>query len=158
MPKIKSNKLISYKLPAHKGFTLLELVLSIAIIGLVATVALPVSRAFQVRNDLDIAAVTVAQTMRRAQVLAQGMDGDISWGTRVASGSITLFRGASYATRDASFDEVFDVPTTITPSGLTEVVFSKFTGDPTTTGTLTLTSSDSEVVNLIINAKGTINY
>ncbi|MBI5222369.1 MAG: type II secretion system protein [Candidatus Magasanikbacteria bacterium] len=148
----------NYSLQTCRGFTLLELLLSIAVISVVAGVALPVSRAFQARNDLDIAAASAAQTLRRAQVLAQGMDGDISWGTRVQSGSITLFRGASYATRDASFDEVFDVPTTITLSGLTEVVFSKFTGDPTTTGTFTLTSSDNEVMNLTINTKGTITY
>lgn len=142
----------------QKGFTLIELLLSLAVIGLVAGVALPVSRSFQVRNDLDIAATTAAQTLRRAQTLARGMDGDTSWGMRVAAGSITLFRGASYATREASLDEVFDVVSTITPSGLTEVVFLKFTGDPTITGTLTLTSSDNEVINLTINAKGTITY
>lgn len=143
---------------SQRGFTLLELILSIAVIALVAGVALPVSRSFQVRNDLDIAATTAAQTLRRAQALAQGMDGDTSWGMRVAAGSITLFRGASYAARDANFDEVFDVPMTITPTGTTEIVFAKFTGDPTTTGTLALTSSDNEVINLVINAKGIISW
>lgn len=133
---------------------MLELLLSLAVIALVAGLALPASRAFQTRNDLDITAATVAQTLRRAQALAQGMDGDISWGVRVASGSITLFRGAG----DPNFDEVFDMPSTITPSGFTEVVFAKFTGDPTATGTVTLTSSDSEVINVTINAKGTISY
>lgn len=141
-----------------RGFTLLELLLSIALISVVAGVALPVSRAFQTRNDLDIAAAAAAQTLRRAQALAQGMDGDISWGVSASSGSITLFRGASYAARNPNFDEVFDVPATITPSGFTEVVFAKFTGDPTAAGTLTLTSSDSEVINIAINAKGTISY
>lgn len=142
----------------RNGFTLLELILSITVIGLVASVALPVSRSFQVRNDLDIAAATAAQTLRRAQVRSQGMDNDTTWGVRASSGSIILFRGASYAARDATFDEVFDVPSTITPSGTTEFVFTKFTGNPTTTGTLTLTSSDNEVINLVINAKGTITY
>ena len=144
--------------PRMKGFTLLEILLFIAIISVVVGVAFPVSRAFQARNDLDIAATTAAQTLRRAQVLSQGMDGDISWGVRAQSGSITLFRGASYATRDASLDEVFDVPSTITPSGITEIVFAKFTGDPTTTGMLALTSSDNEVINITINAKGTVSY
>ena len=141
-----------------KGFTLLEVLLSIGLITVLAGLSLPVYQALQNRNDLDITAVTVAQTLRRAQLLSQAMDGDTSWGISIQTGSITLFRGTSYAARDTSFDEVFDVPTSITQSGVGEVVFAKFTGMPQTTGTITLTSSTNEVRNLILNAKGTITY
>lgn len=141
-----------------RGFTLIELLLSLALIAIVTAVALPVSRTFQSRNDLDLAANTAAQTLRRAQTLAQGMDGDTSWGMQVTTGSITLFRGTSYATRDTSFDEITTLPPTISSSGLTEIVFSKFTGDPTSTGTLTLTGLENEIRTLTINTKGTIAY
>lgn len=156
-PRVDRRKGSAFR-SAEKGFTLIELLISIALIGVVTVAAIPVYREVQGRNELDITANTVAQTLRRAQTLAQGMDGDTSWGMRVAAGSITMFRGASYATRDASLDEVFDVVSTITPSGLTEVVFSKFTGNPTTTGTTTLTGINSETRTLTVNAKGTITY
>jgi prepilin-type N-terminal cleavage/methylation domain-containing protein len=140
------------------GFTLLEVLLSIAAMTIIAGISIPVYGAFQTRNDLDITTVEAAQTLRRAQVLSQAVDGDTSWGASVHSGGITLFKGASYATRDANFDEVFDVPASIVPSGVSEVVFTKFSGVPQTTGTITLTSSANETRNVTVNQKGTVSY
>lgn len=133
--------------------------MSIALITALAAVSLPVFQNFQVRNDLHVAVTTVAQSLRRAQVLAQASDGDTNWGTKVQSGSIVVFKGVSYAARDASYDETFSLPSSITPSGLGEVVFTKFSGDPTpTAGLVTLTSSTNESVNLTLNARGTVSY
>ena len=140
------------------GFTLLEVLLSVSVIGIIAGIAIPVYQSFQTRNDLDIAAAAIAQSLRRAQVLAEAVDGDISWGVFVASGALTLFQGTSYAARNSSFDEVFEVPTSITPSGVAEVVFAKFTGLPQTTGTVTLTSTNNETREITINAKGMVSY
>lgn len=145
-------------MPTSKGFTLLEILLSIALIALLAGIAAPIYQSFQVRNDLDIAANTVAQTLRRAELLSQAVDGDVSWGVSIQSGSITLFQGVSYAGRNSDFDEIFDMPTSITPSGLQEIVFSRFSGEPQTTGTCTLTSSINEIRTITINEKGTIEY
>jgi len=44
------------------------------------------------------------------------------------------------------------------PSGITEVVFTKFTGLPQTAGTITLTSSTNEMRNIVINQKGMVSY
>lgn len=146
----------------NTGFTLLEILLSITTIAIIAGISIPIYQAFQNRNNLDIAAVTFAQTARRAQVLAQATDGDTSWGVRAQIGSITLFKGTSYAGRDASYDETFDLPSSITPSSALgnfwEVVFTKFTGLPQATGTLTLTSVNNETRNITLNAKGTASY
>ncbi|OGC38607.1 hypothetical protein A2V54_02000 [candidate division WWE3 bacterium RBG_19FT_COMBO_53_11] len=139
------------------GFTILEILLSIAVIGILSGILIPVSRSFQLINDLDVAANTTVQTLRRAQLLSQAMDGDTSWGVRVQSGNITLFKGASYASRDPAFDETFSSPS-VTVSGLQEVVFSKFLGTPQTTGTLVLTSANNEVREIVINGKGRIDY
>ncbi|MBI2645181.1 prepilin-type N-terminal cleavage/methylation domain-containing protein [Candidatus Uhrbacteria bacterium] len=140
------------------GFTLLESLLVIATITALAGIALPIYQSFHVRNDLDIAAVTIAQGIRRAQALAQASDGDTSWGVRAQSGSITLFKGASYAARDVSFDELFDLQNSITADGTTEIIFTKFSGHPQTTGTLTLISNTNETRTLTINAKGMVAY
>ncbi|EKD76164.1 MAG: hypothetical protein ACD_43C00207G0002 [uncultured bacterium] len=140
------------------GFTLLEVLLTVAAISIIAGISIPVYQSFQNRNDLDIAATTFAQSLRRAQVLAQAADGDTNWGVAVFSGSIVLFKGISYAARDANYDELSDLSPSITLAGTQEYVFAKFTGLPQTTGTLTLTSVNNETRTITINAKGMVNY
>ncbi|MCA9364015.1 prepilin-type N-terminal cleavage/methylation domain-containing protein [Candidatus Kaiserbacteria bacterium] len=141
-----------------RGFTLIELLLSVALIAAIGGIGAPVYQSFQVRNDLDVAAVTLAQTLRRAQLLSQAVDGSSTWGVSVTSGSITLFRGADYASRDVGYDEVSGVPLTITPSGVSEIVYTTITGEPQTTGTITLTASIGEMRTITLNEKGTITY
>jgi len=141
----------------RSGFTLIEVLLSIALIGLIAGIGAVVFQQLQSRNDLDVAAATVAADYRRAQALSRASDADTTWGVRVDVGTITLFQGASFAARIATFDEVSATPSSITPSGFQEVVFAKLTGLPQTTGTLTLTGpNDSRTITL--NAQGTVLY
>ncbi|OGY44746.1 MAG: hypothetical protein A3B89_01420 [Candidatus Buchananbacteria bacterium RIFCSPHIGHO2_02_FULL_40_13] len=139
------------------GFTLLEMLLSIAVIAIIAGIGVPVYQSFQVRNDLDLAVNTVAQSLRRAQLLSQAVEGDMTWGVYVGNNKITIFKGASYFSRDIGFDEVFDLAKTITPSGNQEIIFNKFTGWPQSSGTLILTTiNDSKTIT--INAKGLVSY
>lgn len=76
------------------------MMLSIAIITMLFGLSTPIYQSFQVRNDLDIAATTIVQSLRRAQVLSQAVDGETNWGVNVKSGSITIFKGVSYDARD----------------------------------------------------------
>lgn len=140
-----------------KGFTLLELLLSITILTIIVGIGIPVYQSLQNNNNLDIAKTTVVQGLRRAQELSRSGEHDAMWGVKVQSGSITLFKGATYAARDSAFDELFDTPSNIVPTGSTEIVFSKFYGIPNTTGTLTLTLNNT-VQTLNINEKGTLTY
>ncbi|MDO8571611.1 MAG: hypothetical protein Q7R79_02945 [bacterium] len=141
-----------------RGVTLLETLLIVAAIAILAGIAFPVSQIFQTRNDLDVAATNTIQTLRRAQVLSQGVSSDSQWGVKAQSGQLTLFKGSSYASRDIASDELFDSAPSIIPSSLTEVVFQKLTGIPTATGTLLLTSSTNETRTILINSKGSIGY
>ena len=142
---------------SHAGFTLLELLLSVAVISALAGLSLPVYRTLLSKNDLDIAAVTIAQSARRAQVLSQAVDGAATWGIKVQSGSIVIFKGTSYSVRDANFDEIVDVPGNISVGGASEIVFAKFTGFPQTTGTMNI-STESDSRSVTINEKGMVNY
>jgi len=141
-----------------RGFTLLELLLSVAVIGLLAASSIPVYQSFQIRNDLDITAENTAQSLRRAQLLSQAADGDTSWGVKIQSASLVLFKGASYAVRDTTFDEEFAIPTSITPSGVSEVVFTKFTGLPQVSGTINFNSNINETRTVTLNSKGMVSY
>jgi len=90
--------------------------------------------------------------------LSAGGVEDDTWGVYIQSGSMTLFLGPSYAGRDTSFDEDIEIAPTITPSGLSEVVFDKVSGFPQSTGTITLTSETNVVRTITINAKGVIEH
>lgn len=142
----------------QNGFTLLEVLLSIALISVIAGISIPIYQSFQVRNDLDIATTSTVQVLRRAQVLSQASDGDAGWGWKIESGRMVLFKGTSYASRDSLYDEVYDVPMSITPSGVSEIVYAKFTGLPSLFGTVTLTTNTNETRSITINAKGTVSY
>lgn len=141
-----------------KAFTLIEILLSIAVLAVIFTFSASVYQMLQNRNDLDIAVNTVAQSYKRAQLLAQAVDGDSSWGVKVQTGQIVIFQGTDYAGRNQNFDENFEMPTGITAEGGTETVFKKFTGFPQTTGELTLTSLNNETRTVTLNAKGIADY
>lgn len=142
----------------RRGFTLLEVLLSVAVVALIAGLSLPLYFALQGKNDLDIAVTTYAQSLRRAEVLARASDSDANWGTFIQNGSITIYRGATYASRVLSSDEVFSLPQTLVVSGLTEVNFAKFSGLPFQTGTTTLTPAQGATRTVFINAKGTVTF
>ena len=141
-----------------RGLALLEVILVIATIAVLAAISVPVYSKLQVKNDLDVAANTVTQTLRRAQTISQAVDGDTTWGVKLQTSGISLFKGASYATRDTNFDEDYLLNGNVMPSGVTEVVFSKLLGAPNTTGTITLTSSNNDVQNITLNSKGVLDY
>ncbi len=142
----------------RKGFTLLELMLAITIIAIIAAGVIALDIPAQQRNDLDTARNSIIQTLHSARSKARAVDGDVSWGVSIQSSTFVLFKGASYASRDTSYDEATDMPQTLVPSGLSEIVFVKRTGDPTSTGTITLTSKTNEQRTITLNAKGMIDY
>jgi prepilin-type N-terminal cleavage/methylation domain-containing protein len=141
-----------------QGFTLIELILSVGIIALLAGLSLPVYASFQNRNDLDITTQSLASALRRAQVYARSGHGDSQWGVRVQSGAVTLFKGSTFAGRDATYDEVSSVSPTTSVSGLSEVLFAKLSGAPANTGSVTLTNTNNEARTVTINAKGMVSY
>jgi prepilin-type N-terminal cleavage/methylation domain-containing protein len=140
------------------GFTLPEVLLSLTLLSIIAGMIIPMYRTFIVRNDLDSSVAMLAQNLRRAQALSQAGDGDIGWGVHVGVGSILVYKGSNYITRDSLYDENTSIPTSIIPTGLVDVTFSKVTGIPSATGTFMLTSQNNEKRNVSINEKGMVDY
>jgi prepilin-type N-terminal cleavage/methylation domain-containing protein len=141
-----------------KGFTLPEMLLSIALLAIIGGMSIPMYRVFMVRDELDLAATSIVQNLRRAQSLSRASSGDMTWGVHVGVGSILIYKGSSYVLRDSTFDENTSIPTTIVPTGMNEVTFSKAGGVPSATGTFILTSQANETRTITINEKGTVDY
>lgn len=142
-----------------KGFTLIEVLLSVVIISLFAGLSLPIYRSFQTKTDLELNTQNVAEMLRRANTYARATNGNSAWGVAISSNTATVFKGTSYAARDTTADETASIPSNIATSGITEVVFSKFAALPSTTGTITLTDSPTNSVKTVsLNAKGMVAY
>ena len=86
------------------------------------------------------------------------MKNNSSWGVLATTSQVIVFSGASFASRNPTFDESFDISPSIKISGMSEEVFAKFTGIPSASGTLILTSSNGEARTVSVNSKGTISY
>ena len=139
------------------AFTLIELLLSIAIIVTLAGFTIPINQLLNVKNDLDMATLSVSQSIRRAQMLSREGAGDSAWGVKLDSGGAILYKGTSYETRDASFDENTPYSSAIVASGLDDISFSKLDGAPQDTGSIRLEVKPYEK-NITINEKGTVSY
>ncbi|TSC59379.1 MAG: lipoprotein [Candidatus Peregrinibacteria bacterium Greene0416_62] len=125
----------------RSGFTLIEGLLTIAIMGVVTGVSIPMYHKYQERSCVQLAAENVAQGVSRARLLSQSSEGDSGWGYSAEHG--ILFKGASYATRDPNFDESYPVGDCAELSGISEVAFQKLTGDPITAGTIAIANGDA---------------
>lgn len=139
------------------GFTLLEVLLVVAIMAVILSASVPVYRTLVVRNDAELTASLVAQTMRRAQILSQGQNGDQTWGVHISGGIMTLFRGASFAVRDVAWDEEIILPKSVSTSGLADVVFAKLTGLPDEVGTVTITGDGAVSKTVVVSAGGLVS-
>jgi hypothetical protein len=119
---------------------------------------IPSYNVLQVRNDLDVATISMVGSLRRAGTLSQVGSGDSVWGVYTATGSILIYKGASYSSRDANYDETTTISPTIVISGLNDISFSKMYGIPNKTGTTTFTSIRNQIRNVTINQKGVVDY
>ncbi len=132
------------------GFTIIEMLIVIAIITTAMVMSLPLYREYQIRSDLDNAAQLATQGLSRARLLSQSGQGGAQWGYHVPSG--TLYKGASFATRDPAFDESYPMPSTIAVNGLLDVEYSRVKGIPASTGTIVLKAlnNDQRIIQVLI--------
>jgi prepilin-type N-terminal cleavage/methylation domain-containing protein len=143
---------------SQHGFTLVELLLSVAILTLLTGLSLPVYETFVRRNDLDLTTQSVVSSIRRAETYARANSGDSTWGVEFLSSGVTLFKGASYATRDTTWDETISLPNTVTLSGTSEIVFGKLSAAPNAVVSVTLSSTTNDARTVTVNGEGMVDY
>ena len=142
----------------QRGFSLIELLLSVSIIGLLAGMTWPVYQSFQKRNDLDATTQSITDALRRAASYARSGNGDSAWSVRIQSDSAILYRGATYASRNTAFDEPTSISSAFTVAGMTDISFAKLTALPSATGSVILTADSNNIRTIAINEKGMVSY
>jgi len=140
-----------------KGFTLIEIIIVIGIIGLLASISMNAYTNSKSHENLQTSTLGLVEAVRHAQSNAQSGKLDSSWGVKLNPSEVVVFKGSSYTARDSSLDQLLGLPSGVVVTGLSEIVFSKIIGNTTNTGTITVTSG-SEIKNITINEKGTITY
>ena len=133
------------------GLTLIELLLVISIIMILGTFSSVFYSNLLSRNAVSNTAEQLVGQLRKAQIYTMEGKGNDSWGVRIEPSQIVLFAGSTSA-----FDEVFSVNQNISVTGFTQVLFTKPSGMPDSTPTITV-SGNNNTETITVNSEGMIN-
>jgi prepilin-type N-terminal cleavage/methylation domain-containing protein len=141
------------------GFSLIELLLVVVIGSSIILIAAPYSINFYrsyLLEDIRDNAVDNLQKARHNAVLQKN---DSSFGVKIDdddTDTITLFQGDTYELKVSEFDEVYSLLPEIVVSGPKEIVFSKLTGLPSATGTMSFSNGNFSR-GILMGESGTIS-
>ncbi|MBI5466173.1 MAG: prepilin-type N-terminal cleavage/methylation domain-containing protein [Candidatus Kerfeldbacteria bacterium] len=163
-----------FKLHHPRGFSLVEILLAIAILAILASMGFIMFGGYQRRTELDTSARQIAAILRRAQGKAVSGENDKPWGVRFnvdPTNSYVLYRddGSGYAA--ATQKETLSLGGYVKIAAVTiqgagnEVLFQKRTGTTTTYGSgsggiavrLEDIADSSKFKNIIVTAQGKID-
>ncbi len=140
-----------------KGFSLLELIIVISILGILSVMSLKVFNQSYSQNSLSSATRIAESSLERARSLSLSVKDGITHGVRVESTRIIIFHGSSYVS-GATGNEILDLPGTVNASTNlpgSDVIFSKLSGDADSVGTITLFLINSTTTQKVITIQST---
>jgi prepilin-type N-terminal cleavage/methylation domain-containing protein len=141
---------------SRSGFTLIELLIVIAITFVIGIVAVPFYSRFFTQNAVSNTTDQLTAELRKAQMYAMMGKQNGTWGVNYGSNVITLFQGSSYAGRNTAFDEKFNVDNGSSIGGFTSVTFSRGTGTPSATQSITIIGNTTSKI-ITVNVQGAVN-
>lgn len=148
--------------PVRKGFTVIEFILVIAIMGILVAVAAPFLSDSLTRSDLDIASVEAVDALREARSSAMNGKGGGRFGVHFETAQFVFFTGATYSAVDPE-NVVHTYGGSVTMSNITitgggsDVHFATHKGEPTENGTIEFVSSGGEAKTVSVSAVGLID-
>lgn len=146
------------------GFSLVELVVAIGVVGILLAVGAVVSRQFHAGSLLRVEAEALASDLRRAQARAVAGQNDDAAGVAIEAtpgDRWVLFFGGAY-TPGASSNEVHVVPASIDitsvalTGGATAIVFTERRGMPSAAGTITFRAPTGQESLVTVSASGLV--
>lgn len=160
----KNLKSLISNLKSKKGFTLIELLILIAIMGLISSLSVSFYSRFYTQNSVQNTLDQYVGELRKAQIYSMMGRQNGNWGVNFTSNRIVLYQGNSYATRTTAFDEIFNINTNISVSGIGDINYARYTGIPTNGGstivstlTATIQGTSNNSKTFTINTQGVVS-
>lgn len=139
------------------GVSFLELILVVALVSIISTASPVFYSKFILQNALANSADQMVGSLRKAQIYSMMSRKGDSWSVNYSSNAITLYKGTSFASRDSSFDEKFELNPNVNVSGITDISFSKITGLPSLASlTIVISSGDNSQI-ITVNNQGVVS-
>ena len=136
------------------GFTLVEIMVVVAFMGIIASLTIPYMTSFYSRQQLNTLMDEVNGNLRRAQNNAIINKDNVSWGITWHSTDYTIVKDPGGA--DEAVAETFEIPNNYTITG-SDIIFEKLTGQTSTDTTITISAASiDEQKQININQQGAV--
>lgn len=149
------------KIKTKKGFTLIELMMVSTYMIIIVSAVFSFQQGLLQGTNLRTKTNEIIQTLRLNQAKAISSDQDSQWGVYFDTDNFIAFKGENYATRDPSFDEIIELPNTLSISnislngGVSNVTFEKVNGNTDNYGSIQI-SDNNRSKSVSINPRGVI--
>lgn len=132
------------------GFTLIELIVVVALLAIIATTATVFNSQWYLKNNLESSKNMLISSLRKAQSYSISKKDGLTWGVCLIGTTIRMFGGSCAS---PTIKDDYSLPSNVVISGLSTVIFSSFRGEPDSSQNISLTGN-SKTYNLIINSAG----
>jgi len=141
-----------------EGITLIEVIIVVVLISFIASLGLSIGIDVYRSSSLAAERDLLISALERARNLAVTNVGGSAHGVYVEDDKHTIFRGASFASRDITYDLTIVNTSLVTATGTVEFVFEQLSGDGLATGTIMITDDRGVSRTVTVNKEGGLDW
>jgi prepilin-type N-terminal cleavage/methylation domain-containing protein len=142
----------------YSGFSILELLVTIALISMLFGMTVPIGIDFIAKNNITVAKETVVNTLRTAQHNSINLEQSSNWGVYTQQNSLIMYMGDTYATRDTDFDLLNQLPSGIAITSGMDINFTQLSGDTSANSNIVVSSARAKSKTVQINTEGVVSH
>ena len=146
----------NHKLKTSSGFTLVEILIALFIIGLLSTILTGVLSKYRDRQALSTASETILTALSEARQKTLSLENNMQYGVYFDKSRVVIFPGTVFSepnslNQEFPLESAVNISTTSLVTSTSTVVFSKVTGAVSNYGSVTVSLKSSTSTNKVIN-------